>query len=131
MSFQLELKEFINVSLGSADRVKKAASIELFNRVVLDTPVDTGRARANWLVSLHHGGFTPSNRTDAAKALGDIEVEVNGSDLHDTLTLTNNLPYIEKLENGSSTQAPKGMMKRNVITMANLIKKQVALRGRL
>ena len=48
----------------------------------------------------------------SAAAVGDIQY-----------TLTNNLPYAVAVENGSSKQAPSGMVKTSVRGMASSIEK--------
>jgi hypothetical protein len=82
------------------------------HEIVDDTPVETGRARANWFVQ---DGVEQSPITD--------DVDPSGSDAKSRATsdaenlrlggqacISNALPYIETLENGNSKQAPAGML---------------------
>jgi hypothetical protein len=82
--------------------------------VVLATPVRTGRARANWRVSLEEMNNetrpTPdSPEQGAAQALVEGEQVVKKyrqGDDKKVVHITNSLPYIGKLNAGSSKQAP-------------------------
>ena len=69
--------------------------------VIKETPVDTGRARANW--------------QGTAK---NLPVHVLGQ----KFVLSNNLPYINKLEMGHSKQAPSGWVRKAVIRMQNKLR---------
>ncbi len=86
---------------------------ELLTRVVLKTPVKTGRARGNWQVDdASNPTTTETNTTDP---VGSATIEVGLNKLKsirnlDNVTVVNNVPYIEALENGSSMQAPEGML---------------------
>lgn len=85
--------------------------IHLFNRVVLMSPVDTGRFRANWVCSLNNIDTKTTDSTDVSDAIGGIEPVVLGMKLGDTVFLANSLPYAIPLENGWSGQAPSGMVR--------------------
>ena len=112
--FQLDLTNFARIAVPEAHGllVKKIA-FELFTRIVLKTPVDTGRARANWSVSIGAPSGTISAATDKAGG-ATISAGVQGingaAPAQQVIWLENNLPYIEALEDGSSLQAPAGMV---------------------
>lgn len=113
--FQLDLKNFAEklVPEEHAKLVKKIA-FELFKRIVEKTPVDTGRARANW--SIEVGPAAPGDTTINVDPDGTATINraLDGIDMADPsvqiIWLYNNLPYIEALENGHSQQAPVGMV---------------------
>lgn len=103
----------------AADQLAKYA-VDLLAGVVMMTPVDTGRARGNWTVESGGSSSTPGidkngGQTIAAGA-GVID-RATAKGIPQTITLANNLPYIEVLENGSSRQAPHGMV---VVTRTRL-----------
>lgn len=93
--------------------VVKKVVIDLWNGVTRRTPVDTGRARANWFVTQG----APTDRVDlheGAKKGGvaaPIPPDVGEITGDESVFIINNLPYIEALENGHSKQAPAGMVK--------------------
>lgn len=71
-----------------------------------------GRARANWIPTLGTPSNTTLDRTDAQGAatialLAPISARF---ELGQTIWLTNNVGYIEELNNGHSTQAPAGFV---------------------
>jgi hypothetical protein len=123
--------------IDQADRAFRALVLEAGRRIIFRTPVDTGRARMNWHTSVGSpvltadeydgddgGSVAGPATTDAVKELihyGNLADAHNG----DVVYIANGLPYIEKLENGSSTQNPQGMVK---VTLAELqeVGRQVA-----
>lgn len=91
-------------------------SLELFSRVILKTPVDTGRARGNWQVAI---GSLPNGTLDLNDASGTATVSkatatTAGVKAGDVIYLVNNLPYAQRLEDGYSGQAPAGMVALSV-----------------
>ena len=111
-------KQFARSIRKLSDRIKsntliaiKKAAIAADQTVVLATPVDTGRARSNWLVQIG----SPDLRTldvegEANTALAQGRTEIGKYKLGGNgIFISNSLPYIERLENGSSAQAPSGM----------------------
>jgi len=94
------------------DTAVRKIAIELFSRVILRTPVDTGRARGNWQVAI---GSVPSGTLDLNDASGTATVSkataaTAGVKAGDVIYLVNNLPYAQRLEDGYSGQAPAGMV---------------------
>lgn len=90
--------------------------------VVLKTPVDTGRARGNWFATVNSMSLAITAETDqsggetisAMRSVITTGVEANP---FCAIVIQNNLPYIGRLEEGSSTQAPGGMLG---VTMAEV-----------
>lgn len=105
-------------------QVGRKVALELFGRVILKTPVDTGRARANWQVTI---GTTANGTVEIDDKSGGATMSAAtaasaGFNAGDTIYLTNNLPYILKLEEGSSQQAPAGMVALTVQEFAAIVK---------
>lgn len=102
-----------------ASRLVREAAIAILQAVTVATPVDTGRARSNWIVALGQ----PSVRTRKAFAPGKKLGSGEGANLRAVLDegnakiserrtgkaiyISNNLPYIARLNDGYSAQAPK------------------------
>lgn len=92
---------------------QKKVALESLSRLVLKTPVDTGRARGNWQCTIGEPILIPIANMDkgggqtlaaGAQAMSKLPAFV-------TVFITNNLPYIERLEHGWSwRQAPLGML---------------------
>lgn len=126
-TFGRDLEKFAAKTKLSITQVHRGVVLELFSSVVKDTPVDTGRARANWLPaanSVRTGtvawGTDPKGNkfkrpnTATQEALKEVQQVAQEAKAGDVTIMVNNLPYIGALENGSSKQAPQGMVRRNV-----------------
>lgn len=103
----------------NADRLTREVALAVDSAVVLGTPVDTGRARSNWQVELNsapsgvvdsHGGNAAQSSMDKAAE----KIETYDGDTHTSIHITNNLPYIGRLNDGSSAQAPSGFVEAAV-----------------
>jgi hypothetical protein len=115
MGFSLDLSRAVKRAKGKQELVVRRVMLEVFKKIVMKSPVDTGRFRANWEVSV--GGYSrdASEKKDksGASTLNKIIMSVNSIPLSgQKIFLTNALPYAIRLENGwSKTQAPQGMVK--------------------
>ena len=102
-----------------ADKVVRKVALAVDQAVVLQTPVDTGRARANWLAALNIPNFSASDATDkgggsAMAQAASVAAAYNG-DKDVAIHITNNLPYIGALDEGTSAQAPAGFVRLSVL----------------
>lgn len=118
MSFALDLRRITAKAKGDAALVVRRVSFELLSRVVLMSPVDTGRFRANWNIS---GGGIDTRTTDdvdkgGAEALGRVSAELSAAKFDRPMVIwfTNSLPYARQLEYGYSKQAPAGMVRVSI-----------------
>lgn len=127
-------------------RAVRKAAIRVFSNIIKMTPVDTGRARANWFVDtkLHNdtsNSVTPLSATEIASGIP--------AKMESSVYLFNNLPYIEAIEyggypnppakgsrqkdgsykiksqNGFSKQAPRGMVRVSLAEWGDILKKQI------
>lgn len=91
--------------------------------IVEGTPVDKGRARNNWFLSV---GYPSDNVTDSISTSSNSERQAKSlpkSVLNKKIYFSNNLPYINRLEYGSwSDQAPLGWVRITLMKMINKIK---------
>ena len=93
---------------GSACLIVSAAALPGLYQCAADaTPVRSGRARANWRCSIGAPQYTSDETTglDANRAQEAFRDSAAG----DVLYVTNSVPYIGRLEAGSSVQAPSGI----------------------
>ena len=104
-------------------RVTERAVINITLRVTrelkLHTPVDTGWARANWIPAVGRPQPTAvgsRGNAGAAEAVGAAgSARVLGYRLRrGKAFVTNNVPYIEVLNNGHSKQEPAGFVQRAI-----------------
>lgn len=110
---------------ANAPAIARRVALAVDQVLVLATPVDKGRARSNWQVRIGaptegvREAFSPGEKgsTGAANAQAQIahaQAVVasypGGSSIH----ITNNLPYIQRLNDGWSAQAPAGFVEASV-----------------
>lgn len=113
-SFSKRVRAFAADIPEVANNVKIAVSQEFLTEVIPNTPVDTGQARSNWNVGI--GGPDYSTRpTEGRSGSNALQRGVrkaksakNGQGIH----ISNGLPYINRLNNGWSKQAPAGFVER-------------------
>lgn len=108
-SFENQLKQAYETKVvKNLEKTVRAVALVVDAELVRTTPVDTGRARANWLPSLN----VPDNRQIDGPASNKppIDQAIAAYKLADTILISNNLPYIRKLNEGSSQQAPAGFV---------------------
>jgi hypothetical protein len=110
----------------NADKTVRKVAMAIDQTVVMATPVDKGRARANWIAALDVPVTSPTEAQDpsgaaaiaqAASVVGQYDGDRN-SEVH----ITNNLPYIGPLNDGSSRQAPKNFVQQAVRAGAGAVK---------
>ncbi len=87
--------------------VQKKMALETLRRIVMKTPVDTGRARGNWQTTID---TVPDAEKFSGNPVGDGANIITASQPFVAIYISNNLPYIERLEDGYSAQAPNGMV---------------------
>ena len=111
--FNLDLTSFSKkINIGAEEAVRKIA-FDVLRGVTKKTPVDTGRARANWNL-----GYQSINTKITSDTTFKIAQPPKGSG-DKVIYITNSLPYINALENGSSQKAPKGMV---MITLQEIVR---------
>jgi len=115
-TFALDLAKFAEKAEKNAQVVVRKVGIDLFSKTVERTPVDTGRARANWNCSIGAPSLATSEQTDKGGEVAKARIK---NTLHDwkqgDIYLMNSLPYIRRLEyDGWSKQAPAGMVRISV-----------------
>ena len=117
MSFSQDLARFEVKTEGQAAALVKKIVLELFTRVMKRTPVDTGNARVNWELGVDEVGNTTATATlvEGENQISQQAFLVGLAELArykpgQTIYITNNVEYIEILENGGSQQAPQGMV---------------------
>lgn len=106
-----ELEDEIN------EETRKTA-LTLFRDVVIATPVDEGRARGNWQAS---AASFKTDATDNADKSGGSTINEGVKQIgrakqikYPTIYISNNVPYIERLNDGWSQQAPKKFVERAI-----------------
>ena len=122
------------IEKNAVDIVRRAA-LAGDQTAVTTTPVDTGRARSNWSVSIGSRDLTgldepdsPTQGQDGALAQGRRVVQTWELGAG-TIFIQNNLPYIQRLEDGYSAQAPAGMLQSSRLAIEEVVRQGRLLDG--
>lgn len=115
--FEMDISNWVKDALPKqVVAFHQKVAMEALEGVVNMNPVKTGRSRANWQAGLAPNDIEMANwpsRDPLTEGLQGISsVKPFG-----TIYLWNNVPYIVDLEDGSSRQAPNGMV---AVTLARL-----------
>lgn len=128
-TFGLDIARFVEKAKAAPEQVVRKVGLDLASRVVLRSPVDTGRFRANWNVAFGRVDTltTPSTDKTGGKTLERVRVQLNGWTAGQDIYLTNSLPYAIRLEYGwSKKQAPMGMVRITVTEFQTFVNAAVA-----
>jgi hypothetical protein len=116
-SFLAALQAFEDKTAAQADEIVLKFVLEVRSRIIVRTPVDSGRARNNWQYGLDAppggqiGGPDSSFDRSGVQAEARIATQIPAKAAGHVHYLVNNVHYIQSLEDGSSQQAPNGMVK--------------------
>lgn len=108
---------------------QKKLSLEALRKLVLLTPVDTGRARGGWILQVG----APSRWIPGKQNVdpdGESTVMTGRQFLEElqpfgAVFISNNVEYILHLEHGTSKQAPQGMLKLTVHALLSMFRRNV------
>lgn len=105
-----------------SDAVRRI-SIEATANLVEATPVDTGHARANWVASI---GSEVMTEVSAGAQEAGLSVLAAYDISKGHAFVQNNVPYIGRLDDGSSTQAPAGFVRRGIEAALDVAARQMS-----
>ena len=120
----------------AVDKTVSEAAIVGVAELARATPVDVGTARSNWIVSLDQaaigirrafspfpsrwrGGGSGGSRGETRNQAGVVwsaQGVLSRRKTDQTIYITNNLPYIERLNEGHSPQSASGIVQRSIAT---------------
>lgn len=156
--FSLNVDRFIEKTKADADKVVRLLALQALRSVVMKSPVDTGRFRANWMVGV--GDFSAKTSEafdlDGERAIAAGMGVINNVKAGQVVYIYNNLPYGPVLEyglypnppmygswdrktksmvikslNGFSRQAPAGMVRITLRELSGAMRQTVEqLNGR-
>ncbi len=106
------------------ERIVTKITLDITANLIETTPVDTGWARANWVPAIgmpleaNLDGIIPTSQ-DAASAASEQQAAIAGIVTGYKLSMgavfvSNNVPYIVRLNEGSSAQAPSAFVQRAI-----------------
>lgn len=142
-SFAAALQRFADKTDARLDLVVQETRREIFTRLVLKSPVDTGRFRANW--HIERGPHTYTTKKTSVEL--DTHSRFAAIPISQPAWIINALPYGPVLEygrygtgqwatvkttrDGYSVQAPYGMVRVTVSEFHDVVRDAVALARRL
>ena len=119
----VDFEKGMKAAVEAAEKVMRATMLTLHATTSRDTPVDSGRLRANWQVTLDQPAFHQvggSTQPNPGPALNSYTIDK-------TMYLTNNLPYAEVIENGAFNRIPNFMLKRALAGIKSSLVRQSAI----
>lgn len=113
-------------------RLHRDVTVQVATNLAQDTPVDTGQAKSNWVTSVgsaygaYIGPYVPGRFGSTAganinAAISQAQHAAAMIQIGDTSYVTNNAPYIERLNQGYSLQAPSGFVERSILQAVETI----------
>jgi len=120
---------------------QKEFSVIMGQKIARKTPVDTGRATANWKAGVNKA---PKGRSDefdrsatAQKTANEMRKDLGSLGVKDTVVIRNSVndglengeDYILKLEDGASSQAPNGMFMVNIVQYKRVAREAIKKLG--
>ncbi len=124
--FNREIDEFTKKELPkNIVALQKKVVLEALRRLVMRTPVDTGRARGNWQVTIDNPTDSQLDQTDkdGNETIKKGLAAISNLPAYRVVWISNNVDYIEFLEDGSSEQAPNGMLAITIEELRTMFRK--------
>lgn len=125
------LSQFGDKALKLADSIPRRANVikqvvaaSVLETAVTATPVDTSQAKSRWQVGVNaspvavYGPFFPGKHGSTAQPSSEAairagQIVIARARPGDTIIVGNNVPYINRLNNGYSKQAPANFVQRS------------------
>lgn len=118
----------------AASDVAVKAALTIVGDLAYHTPVDTSKALSNWQVSLNapvsgniapyfHGDKGSTQKASAGQTLEEAKRILESKQPGQPIYITNNLPYIKRLNDGYSKQAPSGFVERAILIARKVVEK--------
>lgn len=112
-SFAAQLQQFSAKTQEKMDAVFQDIVIEIGESVIHLSPVDTGRFKGNWQLTINAPSMISLDNYDkqGGKTLTELVRRANELTIGQKAYIVNNLRYAIPLEYGYSQQAPAGMVR--------------------
>lgn len=139
MTFKADLTKWVQKAKGKQDAVVRKIVIDLGKSIIMKNPVGDGkywkmpvpkgyvggRSRANWM---YGNGVMPSGAVDnidpsGSKTIAKLVAQVSSTPTASVHWIANSLPYIRRLEEGWSRQAPQGMVRLTIEEFQQTVRK--------
>lgn len=126
--FELQIRAFAEKAKDNADLVVRKVLLDVWGELILRSPVDTGRFRANWLYSEMRPQYRTraTAGTTASPTAPPERPDFSAAGMGKVFFIANNMPYAYRLETGYSKQAPSGMVGLTVLRFNTFLENAVA-----
>ena len=115
MHSNVDTKKISSVVNDKMSLVIRKIALDGLRQLRVQSPVKTGRFKANWSSSIDN---MHTDTTEKTAVPFETQVKaIKNYELGQTAFLHNNLEYAVPLEFGHSTQAPKGWVRNTAISM--------------
>lgn len=119
MARKIRVDELLTVTEAKFSKVMRRIAFDLYGRLLLNNPVDTGRCRAAWNMTLNKANLAvppelPPGQSYPPPAL-PVLPDVTPNDI---IIVSNNISYIVPLEHGHSKRAPNGFIRLSMLETA-------------
>lgn len=113
--FSRQLNQLSALAEEVYESIVQITCLQLFTRIAERNPIDTGRSRASWGISFSNDGDKQPKDFSGGESAADSIIKSKAEQFsyhieQDRVVIYNNVEYIEHLEDGSSRQAPAGMV---------------------
>ncbi len=146
MSLTADLTKFSKKYKGQMKTLVRRVNQRIGNDIVLNSPVEEGTLRANWLSKKNQADTSYNESTTDKSGSGSINaltIELSTLDIGDSFFFTNSLPYAEVVEYGGyspngpkvteegySKKAPEGMVRVSIARFPDIAAEEMArIRG--
>ena len=124
-SFELQMKEFGNMTAKKSELLFKKVCFDLSNSIIANVPIDSGRAKGSFFPDIDKVSNEVNAIDDVDKSGSKSNARVanttNRLKIGSSFTLTSNLDYILGLEYGKSKQSPKGFVGLNIMRFQQFV----------
>lgn len=157
--FSNQIKEWIKKAKGNTEKVVQYTCSEISDRIIMRTPVDTGRLRGNWQATINNPANASLIKTDktGGRTRAKIKSTIKKIKIGETYYFINNLVYAQVVEyglypklvkykthqrnlkdpkygrmrswSGFSTLAPDGMVRITLNEFRQIVKQAVKMIG--
>lgn len=127
MDFSQQMRQWADKRKVTMNKAIAMTAIRLGTNIIERTPVDTGRAKGNWMSAYGSADTGTSESRSGSQAIAALSVKFTVAEVgrNSSIYITNSLPYVQKLEYGSSKQAPNGMVRISIAEFRDILTREV------
>ena len=128
MNFAANFKKFANMTEKRLDEVVRRTALDLYAGIIEESPVLTGRFRANNLISIDKeidSSLVGVEGKSASQLINESQSAIPKKPSGSVIVIQNNLNYAVGLEHGLSQKAPSGVYGINILRFSSILNNNV------